>query len=130
MIQAGLRLEPTAPEPITLERLRAYALASGDPNPIHLDDAVARRAGLPGVIAHGMLVASFVAERARRFSSERGCEIAHSQTRFRAMTLPGQEISVVGVVKRASEDECVLELEAKDGQGEVKVSSVVKLRRV
>jgi hypothetical protein len=32
-----------------------YAQASGDHNPIHLDDQAARRAGLGGVIAHGML---------------------------------------------------------------------------
>ena len=32
-----------------------YAAASGDANPIHLDDEVARSAGLPGVVAHGML---------------------------------------------------------------------------
>lgn len=35
--------------------LARYAQASGDRNPIHLDDAAARRAGLGGVIAHGML---------------------------------------------------------------------------
>lgn len=33
---------------------RRYAAASGDHNPIHLDDAAARAAGLPGVILHGM----------------------------------------------------------------------------
>jgi len=36
------------------ERLRAYAEASGDRNPIHLDESAARAVGLPGVIAHGM----------------------------------------------------------------------------
>ncbi len=34
--------------------LVAYAEASGDDNPIHLDEAAAEAAGLPGVIAHGM----------------------------------------------------------------------------
>lgn len=34
--------------------LQAYAQASGDHNPIHLDDEAAQAAGLPGVIAHGM----------------------------------------------------------------------------
>jgi acyl dehydratase len=46
--------------------LVAYALASGDPNPIHQDPEVARSVGLPDVIAHGMytlaLVARFVDE--------------------------------------------------------------------
>jgi len=40
---------------LTRTELLAYAEASGDHNPIHLDDAVAAAVGLPGVIAHGML---------------------------------------------------------------------------
>ena len=41
----------------TLDRdaLVRYAGASGDFNPIHYNDTVAEEAGLPGVIAHGML---------------------------------------------------------------------------
>ena len=40
---------------LTRESLVRYAGASGDFNPIHYNDAVAEQAGLPGVIAHGML---------------------------------------------------------------------------
>ncbi|MGY5765871.1 MaoC/PaaZ C-terminal domain-containing protein [Brachybacterium sp. DNPG3] len=40
---------------ITRDTLVRYAGASGDFNPIHYNDAVAAEAGLPGVIAHGML---------------------------------------------------------------------------
>src|SRR4029077_15737337 len=39
----------------TAAQISAYAEASGDHNPIHLDDEFARSVGLPGVIAHGML---------------------------------------------------------------------------
>jgi acyl dehydratase len=39
----------------TKEQIAAYAQASGDLNPIHLDDEFARSVGLPGVIAHGLL---------------------------------------------------------------------------
>jgi len=39
----------------TKEQIAAYAEASGDRNPIHLDDEFARTVGLPGIIAHGML---------------------------------------------------------------------------
>ena len=38
--------------------LRRYALASGDANPIHLDNTAARALGLPQVVAHGMLTAA------------------------------------------------------------------------
>ena len=40
---------------ISRDTLVRYAGASGDFNPIHYNDAVATEAGLPGVIAHGML---------------------------------------------------------------------------
>lgn len=40
---------------ITRETLVRYAGASGDFNPIHYRDDIATAAGLPGVIAHGML---------------------------------------------------------------------------
>jgi acyl dehydratase len=39
----------------TVEQIAAYAEASGDHNPIHLDGEFAKSVGLPGVIAHGML---------------------------------------------------------------------------
>lgn len=36
-----------------------YSPASGDPMPIHLDEEVARDAGLPGIIAHGLCTMAF-----------------------------------------------------------------------
>ncbi len=54
----GDELEERTPPPIGREQLRKYAEASGDPNPIHLSDEAAAAAGLPGVIAHGMLTAA------------------------------------------------------------------------
>lgn len=41
--------------PLNRDRLVRYAGASGDFNPIHYRDDVARSVGLPGVLAHGML---------------------------------------------------------------------------
>lgn len=46
---------------ITRADLVRYAEASGDHNPIHQDEAVARGVGLPGVIAHGMLTMALAA---------------------------------------------------------------------
>ncbi|GAA3733507.1 MaoC/PaaZ C-terminal domain-containing protein [Plantactinospora mayteni] len=44
----------TATSPLPVDLPRRYADASGDHNPIHLDDEFARSAGLPGVIVHGL----------------------------------------------------------------------------
>lgn len=44
----------TVPYPLPADLPRRYADASGDHNPIHLDDEAARAAGLPGVIVHGL----------------------------------------------------------------------------
>jgi acyl dehydratase len=40
---------------LTRDSLVRYAGASGDFNPIHYRDDIARSVGLPGVLAHGML---------------------------------------------------------------------------
>ena len=45
---------------ITRELLREYAKASGDTNPIHTNDEVAIKAGLKGVIAHGLFSLGFI----------------------------------------------------------------------
>ena len=54
----GEELDEIVLEPITRLDLIKYAGASGDYNPIHTVDDSAREAGLPGVIAHGMLTAA------------------------------------------------------------------------
>ena len=46
---------------VTRADLVRYAHASGDHNPIHQDEAVARSVGLPGVIAHGMYTMALAA---------------------------------------------------------------------
>jgi len=45
---------------ITRDLLKQYAKASGDTNPIHINEVVAKRAGLKGVIAHGLLSFGFI----------------------------------------------------------------------
>lgn len=47
-------------EPIRQDQLIRYAEASGDYNPIHTNNEEALKAGLPGVIAHGLLTMGFI----------------------------------------------------------------------
>jgi acyl dehydratase len=56
----GQDLPPFA-RTVTREDVKAYADASGDQNPLHQDDEVARAAGFPRVIAHGMFTMGVLA---------------------------------------------------------------------
>ena len=60
-IKVGDILPELITEPITSSTLSEYAKASGDYNPIHLDSKLAKKVGLPNVIAHGMLIMSYLA---------------------------------------------------------------------
>ena len=126
--QAGSVVEFQSFAPVTKEHLKAYSDASGDFNKIHLDEEVAKNAGLPGIIAHGMFIAALIAERARKFiesdSALKGFQMAHFQTRFKAMTLLGDEPSVGGIVKQAEPNLIVLELQAKNQRGEITTTGI------
>jgi acyl dehydratase len=53
-LRAGDSLKEIQLEPVDRITLIKYAGASGDYNPIHTIDEEAKKAGLPGIIAHGM----------------------------------------------------------------------------
>lgn len=122
---SGLEVSAEVYPVVTRQMLHNYANASGDQNPIHLDDAVAKQFGLPGIIAHGMLTAAWIADRAQRWVKERsGKEAAwvSVQNRFRTMTLLGDTVSIGGTAQETSEGGVTrwqLELAAKNGRGEV-----------
>ena len=99
------------------EQIAAYAEASGDRNPIHLDEAFARSVGLPGVIAHGMLQMGLLARaagdprRLRRLSC-----------RFAGMVQPGDTVTFRGE-ERAGR----VELTAVNQDGQAVVSKAFSL---
>lgn len=132
-LQTGNPVSFIARPAITQGQLNAYAEASGDPNKIHLDEVVAKSMGLPGVIAHGMLSAAFIGERAQLVAQEclasRGFKITRFQTRFKAMVLLGDQISVGGTVKEATDAKVVLELQAKNQKDELVTSGTVEFSR-
>lgn len=73
---------------ITREQIAAYAEASGDRNPIHLDDEFARSVGLPGVIAHGMLLMGLMASTLKEPRRLRQITV-----RFGGIVVPGDTIA-------------------------------------
>lgn len=72
----------------------AYAAASGDHNPIHLDDSVARMVGLPGVINHGLGTLSLVAGGlVEHVAAGDPTRIRRLAVRFTDMVIPGSDIA-------------------------------------
>jgi acyl dehydratase len=76
----------------TTEQIAEYAQASGDVNPIHLDDAFARSVGLPGLIAHGMLQMGILATVAGE-AAGRPTRLRRLSCRFSGIVQPGDIVT-------------------------------------
>jgi len=89
------------PEPVAVVEQRMdpdqtfrYAEASGDRVRIHLDDAVARKAGLPGIIAHGLCTMGFASKAAIDALCGRDpARLARLAVRFALPVIPGQALT-------------------------------------
>ncbi len=96
----GQPLFPLVKPPITPEQLRRYSEASGDYNPIHLDEQAAQRVGLDGVIAQGMLSMAFLGQFVNQQVADiTGARIEHFKVRFLHMVRLGDTLTCHGVVK-------------------------------
>src|SRR5258708_12122985 len=100
-ITVGQELSPLVKPPITQEQLRRYADASGDHNPIHLDEEAAHRVGLDSVIAHGMLSMAFLGQFINSHIADiPGAYIEQLQVRFGNMVRLGATITCYGTIKK------------------------------
>jgi len=132
-IAIGQELPPLVKGPITKDDLKAYAAASGDPNPMHTDDEFARGAGYPGVFAHGMLSMGYLGE----FLVQAGGvgAVRKFRARFAKLTWPGDVITCRGRVVRVTEEgrerlvECDIWTENQVGERKLVGSAVLALDR-
>ena len=91
-----------------------YAGASGDFNPIHLDDEFARSVGLPGRILHGLWTMAQVA-RAQTAAAGGPERLRRLSVQFRGMGVPEQEIVVTSEVREIRDGVAVVAAEARQG---------------
>jgi acyl dehydratase len=101
-LAVGSPLPELRKEAITKVQLVKYAGASGDYNLIHTDDETARRVGLDGVIAHGMLSMAFLGEYLCWLSGP--ASIRRLSARFVEMVRPGDVLTCHGRVKAMETD--------------------------
>jgi acyl dehydratase len=91
-----------------------YAGASGDFNPIHIDEEFARAVGLPGRILHGLWTMAQVA-RAQTEAAGGPEQLKRLSVQFRGMGVPEQELLVSGTVREAGDGRVVIDTVAEQG---------------
>jgi acyl dehydratase len=91
-----------------------YAGASGDFNPIHIDEEFARAVGLPGRILHGLWTMAQVA-RAQTEAAGGPEHLKRLSVQFRGMGVPEQEVLVSGTVREAGGGRVVIDTVAEQG---------------
>jgi acyl dehydratase len=93
-----------------------YAGASGDFNPIHIDDEFAKQVGLPGKILHGLWTMAQVA-RAQTEAAGGPHALKRLAVTFRGMGVPEHEITVTASVDRVDDGVAIVHAVAEqDGR--------------
>jgi acyl dehydratase len=95
---------------VTAEDVKAYADAGGDQNPLHREDAAARAAGFPGIIAHGMFTMGHLAACITRWAGGPD-RVRRLTAQFRAPVYMGEEIVAGGRVKAVDAESSVARIE-------------------
>ena len=89
-----------------------YAGASGDFNPIHIDEEFAKQVGLPGRILHGLWTMAQVA-RAQTEAGGGPQSLARLAVQFRGMGFPEAEVTVTGEVRELRDGVAVVDTRAE-----------------
>ena len=81
---------------ITQDNINLYAEASGDFNPIHIDESFAAQTPFGGTIAHGMLVLAYVSEMMTLNFGQNWLSGGKLRARFKEAARPGDTLTVQG----------------------------------
>ena len=109
-------------------QIDAYAEASGDHNPIHVDEAFARATELGGTIAHGMLVLAFISEMMTAAFGRAWLESGKLDVRFRAPARPGDTITARASAGKHEGDSLRYQVECVNQSGEQVITGTAQVR--
>ena len=114
-LQVGESLEEIQLEPVSRIDLIKYAGASGDFNPIHTIDEEAKKAGLPGIIAHGMWTMGNLAKLFTPYFEEGFVE--DYSIRFKGMVFLNDVITLKAILKEVEENKLRFQVQAVNQNG-------------
>jgi len=124
---------PTVVKHVTQPDINRYAEASGDFNPIHIDEAFAAQTPLGGTIAHGMLILAYASEMLTLAFGKSWLEGGRLSIRFKAPARPEDTITTSGKIDSIEYQDgipnvnCSLECCNQNGEAVITGSAVVKL---
>ena len=116
-MQAGDQIQELRVTPDKYLTLR-YAGASGDFNPIHVDEEFARSVGLPGRILHGLWTMAQVA-RAQTEAGGHPERLKRLRVQFRGMGMPEQEVVVTGTVTEIRDGRAIIDTVAEQAGNQI-----------
>lgn len=89
---------------VTAERVQAYADASGDHNPIHLDPVFAATTDFGAPIVHGMLLLAYLSHILTARFGRAWATTGTLEARFRSPAMVGATVTVQGSVEKIEEE--------------------------
>lgn len=126
-LQVGDSLTDISLEPVSRLDLIKYAGASGDYNPIHTIDEEAAKAGLPGVIAHGMWTMGNLAKLFTPYYEEG--YIQDYSIRFRNMVFLNDVITLKAILNEQTEQTLTFKVAAVNQAGKEVIKGNVVYRQ-
>ena len=116
-LQAGAEIPRVRITPDKYLTVR-YAGASGDFNPIHIDEEFARAVGLPGRILDGLWTMAQVA-RAQTEAAGGPEHLKRLSVQFRGMGVPEQELVVSGTVREVADGRVLIDTVAEQAGNQI-----------
>ncbi len=101
-VKVGDALPTYVHEKVTRTDLVKYAGASGDYNPMHHDETLAKSVGLPSVFAHGMFSMGLLSNVLVSWAGP--ASVKRFDVQFRAITWPDDKITCTGKVTGKREE--------------------------
>ena len=113
---------------LTQPMLNAYADASGDHNPIHIDEAFAASTPMGGTIAHDMLVLSFISEMMAGAFGLAWLNAGKLEVRFRAPARPGDTVTARAKPLEPKDEAIRYSVECVSQKDEVLIAGTAEVR--
>jgi 3-hydroxybutyryl-CoA dehydratase len=132
-LKVGAKI-PEISKSITQANINRYAEASGDFNPIHINEEYARNTPLGGTIAHGMLILAYVSQLMTAAFGQDWLSAGKLDVRFKTPARPGDTVTASGEIVSLEEQNserlvgCNILVSNQDGETIITGKAIVRIK--